>query len=127
MTSSLIKINKILLLKCRLPHWIVFALIFHSTNFSNDSFFSLWFSKFVFFLVIQFGFITIFVAAFPLGPFFALINNMIEIRVDAYKFVVLYRRPLAQKVQDIGIWYPILESVVKLSVVINVSSCKLMF
>ncbi|XP_065070348.1 anoctamin-4-like isoform X1 [Rhopilema esculentum] len=70
-------------------------------------------------MVIQFGFITIFVAAFPLGPFFALINNMIEIRVDAYKFVVLYRRPLAQKVQDIGIWYPILESVVKLSVVIN--------
>ena len=59
-------------------------------------------------------------AAFPLGPLFALINNMIEIRVDAYKFVVLYRRPLAQKVQDIGIWYLILESVVKLSVVVNV-------
>ena len=76
---------------------------------------------FYFFPVIQFGFITIFVAAFPLGPFFALINNMIEVRVDAYKFVVLYRRPLAQKVQDIGIWYPILESVVKLSVVVNVS------
>lgn len=72
------------------------------------------------FSVIQFGFITLFVAAFPLGPFFALINNMIEIRVDAYKFVVLYRRPLAQKAQDIGIWYPILESVVKLSVVVNV-------
>ena len=60
-------------------------------------------------------------AAFPLGPFFALINNMIEIRVDAYKFVVLYRRSIAQKVQDIGIWYPILESVVKLSVIVNVS------
>ena len=72
-------------------------------------------------LVIQFGFITLFVAAFPLGPFFALINNMIEIRVDAYKFVVLYRRSIAQKVQDIGIWYPILESVVKLSVIVNVS------
>jgi len=70
-------------------------------------------------MVIQFGFITLFVAAFPLGPLFALINNMIEIRVDAYKFVVLYRRSLAQKVQDIGIWYPILESVVKLSVIVN--------
>ena len=72
--------------------------------------------------MIQFGFITLFVAAFPLGPFFALLNNMIEIRADAYKFVVLYRRPVAQKVQDIGIWYPILDSVVKLSVVVNVSA-----
>ena len=78
-------------------------------------------------LVIQFGFITLFVAAFPLGPLFALINNMIEIRVDAYKFVVLYRRSLAQKVQDIGIWYPILESVVKLSVIVNVSPWNLIF
>ena len=85
---------------------------FHFSN-ANDTFF-------MFFVVIQFGFITLFVAAFPLGPFFALLNNMIEVRVDAYKFVVLYRRPLAQKVQDIGIWYPILESVVKLSVVVNV-------
>ena len=83
-------------------------ILFHSINLSL-------------FLVIQFGFITLFVAAFPLGPLFALINNMIEIRVDAYKFVVLYRRSLAQKVQDIGIWYPILESVVKLSVIVNVS------
>ena len=31
-------------------------------------------------IVIQFGFITIFVAAFPLAPLFALINNILEIR-----------------------------------------------
>ena len=31
-------------------------------------------------IVIQFGFITIFVAAFPLAPLFALINNVLEIR-----------------------------------------------
>eukprot|EP00794_Sanderia_malayensis_P012691 gene12691-13993_t len=70
-------------------------------------------------MVIQFGFITIFVAAFPLGPFFALINNLVEIRVDAYKFVVLYRRPLAIKAENIGIWYSILDSIVKVSVIVN--------
>ena len=31
-------------------------------------------------IVIQFGFITIFVCAFPLAPLFALINNILEIR-----------------------------------------------
>lgn len=52
--------------------------------------------------VVQFGFVTIFVAAFPLAPLFALINNIIEIRLDAYKFVTLWRRPLAERAQDIG-------------------------
>merc|ERR1711863_200623 len=38
-------------------------------------------------MVLQFGFITIFVAAFPLAPLFALLNNWVEIRLDAQKFV----------------------------------------
>lgn len=37
--------------------------------------------------VLQFGFITIFVAAFPIAPLFALLNNWVEIRLDAYKLV----------------------------------------
>ena len=53
-------------------------------------------------LVIQFGFITIFVAAFPLAPLFALLNNVIEIRLDAFKFVSVLRRPVAERAQDIG-------------------------
>ena len=52
--------------------------------------------------VIQYGFITLFVAAFPLGPFFALINNLLEIRLDAYKFIVVFQRPMAARAQDIG-------------------------
>ena len=54
------------------------------------------------FLVIQFGFITIFVAAFPLAPLFAWLNNIIEIRLDAFKFVSVLRRPVAERAQDIG-------------------------
>ena len=30
-------------------------------------------------MVIQYGFVTIFVSAFPLAPFFALLNNIIEV------------------------------------------------
>ena len=53
-------------------------------------------------LVIQYGFATIFVAAFPLAPFFAWVNNVIEIRLDASKFIQVFRRPVAQRAQDIG-------------------------
>lgn len=52
--------------------------------------------------VLQFGFTTIFVAAFPLAPLLALLNNIIEIRLDAYKFVTQWRRPLASRAKDIG-------------------------
>ena len=52
--------------------------------------------------MIQYGFVTIFVAAFPLAPMFALMNNVIEIRLDAYKYVTQFRRPVAVKTQDIG-------------------------
>ena len=49
-------------------------------------------------LVIQYGFITVFVCAFPLAPLFALVNNMIELRADAKKLLEKHRRPIAQKV-----------------------------
>ena len=39
----------------------------------------------------QYGFITIFVCAFPLAPFFALLNNILELRLDAKKVLVHYR------------------------------------
>ena len=73
-------------------------------------------------MVIQYGFVTLFVAAFPLAPFFAWLNNMIEIRVDANKYVTALRRPLAQRAQDIGAWVNILQVITKISVLTNVSS-----
>lgn len=48
-------------------------------------------------LIIQFGFITIFVVAFPLAPLFALISNVFEIRLDAQKMLTSYKRPVAQR------------------------------
>ncbi|XP_047194539.1 anoctamin-4 isoform X1 [Hippoglossus stenolepis] len=70
-------------------------------------------------MILQFGFTTIFVAAFPLAPLLALLNNVIEIRLDAYKFVTQWRRPLPSQAKDIGIWYGILEGIGILSVITN--------
>lgn len=57
-------------------------------------------------LVIQFGFVTLFVASFPLAPVFALLNNVIEVRLDAKKFVTELRRPDAVRTKDIGMPLP---------------------
>ncbi|XP_067850194.1 anoctamin-3 [Heptranchias perlo] len=70
-------------------------------------------------MVLQFGFTTVFVAAFPLAPLLALLNNIIEIRLDAYKFVTQWRRPLPARATDIGIWYGILEGIGVLAVITN--------
>ena len=87
--------------------------IFNVKNINLDVFLLL-------FLAIQYGFVTLFVAAFPLAPFFALANNIIEIRLDAFKYLTQCRRPRAERASDIGIWYRILKTITYLSVFTNV-------
>ncbi|CAD5213080.1 unnamed protein product [Bursaphelenchus okinawaensis] len=70
-------------------------------------------------MVIQFGFCTLFVCAFPLAPLFALLNNILEIRLDAYKFIVTQRKPIPMPARNIGIWMTILDLLSKLSVLCN--------
>ncbi|XP_037624115.1 anoctamin-9 isoform X2 [Sebastes umbrosus] len=70
-------------------------------------------------MVIQFSFTTIFVAAFPLAPLLALINNIIEIRLDAIKMVTLERRLVPKKTNDIGVWIDVLEAIGVLAVIAN--------
>ncbi|KAF6102013.1 anoctamin 5 [Phyllostomus discolor] len=69
--------------------------------------------------VIQFGFVTLFVASFPLAPLLALLNNVIEIRVDAWKLTTQYRRPVAAKAHSIGVWQDILYGMTVISVASN--------
>ncbi|XP_029010483.1 anoctamin-2 isoform X2 [Betta splendens] len=70
-------------------------------------------------MIIQYGFVSLFVASFPLAPAFALLNNVIEIRLDAAKFVTEIRRPDAVRCKDIGIWFNILCGISKFSVITN--------
>ncbi|KAF9950817.1 hypothetical protein BGZ70_001219, partial [Mortierella alpina] len=69
--------------------------------------------------VIQFGFCTLFVTSFPVAPAFALINNWIDIRMEAFRLLTQYRRPIAFRAQDIGMWELIMEFVSFTSVITN--------
>jgi anoctamin-4 len=58
-------------------------------------------------LVIQFGYVTLFVAAFPMAPLLAVVNNYFELRVDAFKLLHLSRRTDQDPAQNIGAWHKI--------------------
>ncbi|CAB1331828.1 unnamed protein product [Coregonus sp. 'balchen'] len=70
-------------------------------------------------MVLQFSFTTIFVAAFPLAPLLAFINNVVEIRLDAIKMVSLERRMVPKKTNNIGVWTDVLEAIGVLAVIAN--------
>ncbi|NWH99571.1 ANO8 protein, partial [Tichodroma muraria] len=55
-------------------------------------------------MFIQFGYVVLFSSAFPLAAMCALVNNVIEIRSDAFKLCTGLQRPFGQRVQSIGQW-----------------------
>jgi len=70
-------------------------------------------------MVIQFGYVSLFVVAFPITPLLALINNTLETRVDATKLCKLTRRPEPRGAYNIGTWFDILSVVSYIAVVTN--------
>jgi len=70
-------------------------------------------------MVVQFGYVTLFVVAFPLAPFLALFNNYFEIRLDAKKLTGLCQRPNPLGAASIGTWMDILTIVSFIAVLIN--------
>jgi len=70
-------------------------------------------------LIIQYGFVVLFVVVFPLAPMFALINNIIEFRLDASKLMSFTRRPHPKGTYDMGTWFPILNLISWVMVVSN--------
>lgn len=55
-------------------------------------------------MFIQFGYVVLFSSAFPLAAMCALINNIIEIRSDAFKLCSGLQRPFGMRVESIGQW-----------------------
>jgi len=64
-------------------------------------------------MFIQFGYVFLFSSVYPLASFFAVMNNVLEIRVDAFKLCRLYQRPMGRRVKDTGAWQ-VIESVLQL-------------
>jgi len=72
-------------------------------------------------MALQFGYVSMFVAAFPLAPFCALINNALEIRTDAMKRLLFTQRPApSERAEDIGAWMNVLELMSLAAVATNV-------
>ena len=56
-------------------------------------------------ILIQFGFVSMFGAAWPLAALLALLNNFFEVRLDIWKFAKLQRRPVSERVNGIGTFW----------------------
>ena len=54
--------------------------------------------------VVQFGYLVLFAPAYPLAPFLAWINNILEIRFGGYKMCNGFQRPVWQQRDTIGSW-----------------------
>ncbi|XP_055956117.1 anoctamin-8 isoform X2 [Patella vulgata] len=70
-------------------------------------------------MVIQFGYVTLFSSAFPLAALCAFINNIIEIRSDAFKLCTNHQRPFGKRVSTIGIWQDVMEIMGVIAVIVN--------
>lgn len=62
-----------------------------------------------------------FAVAFPLGAVAAMVTNIVELRVDAYKFMFATQRPLyADGADDIGSWKLVMQVFSWLAIAVNV-------
>ena len=59
-------------------------------------------------MAIQYGYISLFSPSFPLAPLLAFINNLTEIRGDAWKLCKGFQRPQGAQAEDIGSWFAVL-------------------
>ncbi|KAK4879968.1 hypothetical protein RN001_008114 [Aquatica leii] len=70
-------------------------------------------------IYVQFGYVMLFSSVYPLAALWAIINNILEIRSDAFKLCLVYQRPFSRKVKDIGAWQKAFEVIGALSIITN--------
>jgi uncharacterized membrane protein YgcG len=59
-------------------------------------------------MAIQFGYLALFSPVYPLAALMALLNNILEIRIDAGKLANVCRRPIWKAQGDIGSWFTVM-------------------
>ena len=70
-------------------------------------------------MVLQYGYVILFVSAFPLAPVFALLNNTLELHIDAFKLTCVFRRPWPFAAASIGQWSMFMDLLSSVSVITN--------
>lgn len=62
----------------------------------------------------------LFGVAFPAAPFIAVMQNFLEVRVDAFKLAKFAKRGTCRNVPDLGIFYGILQVLTFIGVLTNI-------
>jgi len=70
-------------------------------------------------LVFQFGYATLFAAAYPLAPLLSFMSNYVDIRSDLYSIGYENRRPIPANAEDIGSWEGILDTMGTAAIISN--------
>jgi len=55
-------------------------------------------------MFLQFGYVFLFSSVYPMAAFWAVLNNLLELKTDAFKLCRVYRRPRSKRVGGIGVW-----------------------
>ena len=58
-------------------------------------------------IIFNYGYVVLFSSAYPLLPFLALLQNFIEIKIDAWRLCHQFQRPMPKAANSIGIWIDI--------------------
>lgn len=70
-------------------------------------------------MFLQFGYVFLFSSVFPLAAVWALLNNITEIRSDAFKMCRVFQRPFAESASNIGAWQIAFEIISAIAVMTN--------
>ena len=68
---------------------------------------------------IQFGYVTLFAVSYPLAALLAWLNNISEIRLDAYQLCNMHRRADWRQQEDIGSWSTVFQAMSVANVLTN--------
>ena len=91
----------------------------HEKDFAMDAVPKYILTKYYSDLMVQYGFVTMYAAIYPLAAVCAIIKNMVTMRYLVYYFTTEWRRPVAERTQGIGIYREIVKFITYLSIFIN--------
>jgi len=74
-------------------------------------------------IVIHYGYVTLFVVAFPFVPLIALVSAIVETRLDGLKLVNYCRRPIPYSAPGLGTWVQALDFLSFIAIINNVLLC----
>lgn len=70
-------------------------------------------------IFLQFGYVFLFSSVYPMAAFWAVLNNILELKTDAFKLCRVYQRPRVKRVGSIGVWQGAFELLGAVAVMTN--------